>query len=143
MARVFLRIDLGPAGAIGPGKVRLLEHIGDSGSISAAARAMRMSYRRAWLLIDALNKCFGRPVVSASTGGSHGGGATLTRLGVEIIKRYRDMERAAERAMARHLAALDNAAIRERSGGSSRQRAPRPSNRARPRHHPERRTRRS
>jgi molybdate transport system regulatory protein len=116
MARVFLRIDLDRAGAIGPGKIRLLEHIRDSGSISGAARAMRMSYRRAWLLIDALNTSFRKPLVDASTGGRHGGGAALTRFGAEVIKRYRDMERVAERAVARHLAVLDRVSVKKAVG---------------------------
>lgn len=73
MARLNLRIDLSPAGALGPGKVRLLEQIDTHGSIAAAARSMKMSYRRAWLLIDSMNRCFREPVVSAKLGGSHGG----------------------------------------------------------------------
>ncbi len=116
MARVFLRIDLDRAGAIGPGKIRLLEHVRDSGSISGAARAMRMSYRRAWLLIDALNASFRKPLVDASAGGRHGGGAALTRFGAEVIKRYRDMERVAERAVARHLAVLDRVSVKKAAG---------------------------
>ena len=68
-----LRVLLAEAIAIGPGKAELLRHIREEGSISAAARAMNMSYRRAWLLVDTMNHCFLAPVVSTATGGSHGG----------------------------------------------------------------------
>lgn len=87
---------------------------------------MRMSYRRAWLLIDALNASFREPLVDASTGGTRGGGATLTRFGIEVVKRYRQMERAAERAMTRHLAALDKVSSGRGSGRVARRAAPRP-----------------
>jgi molybdate transport system regulatory protein len=93
--RPRLRILFGGTTAIGPGKADLLEAIGASGSISAAGRAMRMSYRRAWLLVDEMNAAFVRPLVASKAGGSHGGGAALTRLGREVLKRYRDMEKAA------------------------------------------------
>jgi molybdate transport system regulatory protein len=109
MARLSLRIDLGPAGALGPGRVRLLEQIDMLGSISAAARSMRMSYRRAWLHVDSMNRCFRRPVVDAKLGGKHGGGACLTPLGGEIIRHYRAMESEAYIALATHLAALQAA----------------------------------
>jgi len=77
---------------------------------------MRMSYRRAWLLIDALNASFREPLVDASTGGRQGGGAVLTRFGTEVIKRYRDMERATGRAVARHLAVLDRVSVKKAVG---------------------------
>jgi molybdate transport system regulatory protein len=80
---------------MGPGKADLLQAIGETGSISAAGRAMRMSYRRAWILVDEMNAAFLRPLVASKAGGSHGGGAALTRLGREVLKRYRDMEKAA------------------------------------------------
>lgn len=115
MARLFLRLDLGPGRALGPGKIGLLENIRDLGSISAAARAMKMSYRRAWLLIENLNASFDRPVIDASTGGKHGGGATLTRFGQEVIDRYRDMEATAEKTMAAHLKAFDRASAPRRA----------------------------
>ena len=92
-ARLTLRIDLGPDQAIGPGKIRLLEAIERTGSISKAGRALGMSYRRAWLLVDDLNKCFRQPVVSAQTGGTRGGGAVLTAFGATLIKHYRAIER--------------------------------------------------
>jgi molybdate transport system regulatory protein len=113
MARLTIRIDLSSHGAIGPGKIRLLELLGESGSISAAGRAMRMSYRRAWTLIDGLNRSFRAPLVTKHPGGARGGGATLTALGHDVIARYRAVERAAAKASAAQLAALDAA----RAGG--------------------------
>jgi molybdate transport system regulatory protein len=107
MAKLTIRIDLSDHGAIGPGKIRLLELVGESGSISAAGRAMNMSYRRAWLLIDGLNQCFRSPVVETQLGGTRGGGAILTQLGHDVIARYRAIERAAMKAGAAELAALD------------------------------------
>lgn len=111
MAKLKLRIDLGPAGALGPGKVRLLELVGDLGSISAAARSMHMSYRRAWLHIDSMNKCFRTPVISAKLGGRHGGGASLTQFGGEVIGHYRAMEAEAHAALAKRLGALQDATV--------------------------------
>lgn len=109
MAKLTIRIDLSGHGAIGPGKIRLLELVGESGSISAAGRAMNMSYRRAWMLIDGLNRCFRGPVVETQLGGTRGGGAVLTDLGHDVIARYRTIERAATKANASDLAALDAA----------------------------------
>lgn len=87
-----LRVLLGAAIAIGPGKADLLDAIAASGSISAAAKRMGMSYRRAWLLVDTMNGCFRGPLVASTRGGAGGGGAQLTPLGVEVLARYRDME---------------------------------------------------
>ena len=87
-----LRVLLGAAIAIGPGKADLLDAIAVSGSISAAAKRMGMSYRRAWLLVDTMNSCFQGPLVASARGGSGGGGARLTPLGQEVLARYRDME---------------------------------------------------
>ena len=98
MARLSIRIDLGPDHRIGPGKVRLLEAIAEHGSISAAGRALGMSYRRAWMLVEAMNRGFGRPVVEAQAGGRAGGGARLSALGAEIVARYRAIEDAAAAA---------------------------------------------
>ncbi len=78
--------------ALGPGKVDLLEAIGRVGSISAAAREIGLSYRRAWDMVDTMNRCFKHPLVESSKGGSGGGGATLTSLGKEVITQYRAME---------------------------------------------------
>lgn len=101
-----IRIDLAAGGRIGPGKVALLEEIGRSGSISAAGRALDMSYRRAWKLIVDLNLSLGKPVVETSAGGSGGGGATLTALGQAVIACYRTIEAESGVAARKHLAAL-------------------------------------
>lgn len=105
-ARLSLRVDFDDETRLGPGKIRLLELIGETGSISGAGRAMGMSYRRAWLLIDTLNTYFRRPVVAARHGGRRGGGAALTAFGESLVKRYRRMEAAAARSLAAHLRAL-------------------------------------
>lgn len=104
-AQLSLRIDL-PGGRIGPGKIRLLEAIAREGSISAAGRALGMSYRRAWELVDALNRLLGTPAVTASTGGARGGGATLTEAGAALVADYRAIEEAAKQAAAPRLQAL-------------------------------------
>ena len=109
VARLTVRVDLTNQGAIGPGKIKLLELVGELGSISAAGRAMDMSYRRAWTLIDGLNGSFRSPVVTTQPGGARGGGAALTDLGHDVIARYRAIERAAAKASATELAALDAA----------------------------------
>lgn len=103
MRKPALRILLGGASSLGPGKAALLEEIDRHGSISAAARAMGMSYRRAWLLVEAMNTAFVRPLVTTATGGARGGGAALTELGREVLRRYRAMEEKAQRALARDL----------------------------------------
>lgn len=112
MARVFLRVDLVPNGRIGPGKIALLEQIERTGSISAAGRALGMSYRRAWLLVDQLNRLFASPVVSTQLGGSHGGGAVLTHLGIDLVARFRALELAADPLVSEHLGPLEALAIR-------------------------------
>lgn len=94
--RPRVRILIGSATALGPGKVRLLEAIAELGSISAAARSMGMSYRRAWMLVDAMNKSFRGDVVTTATGGKGGGGARITVLGRDILGRYHSMEAKAE-----------------------------------------------
>jgi molybdate transport system regulatory protein len=106
MPSLSLRINLDPEGRIGPGKIALLEEISASGSISAAARAMDMSYKRAWDLVDDLNRLFGKPLVSARTGGKSGGGAALTPLGLSVVTRFRAIENAAVTAASQQLAAL-------------------------------------
>ena len=99
-----------PSGArLGPGKARLLQSIRDTGSISAAARGMGMSYKQAWLLLDSLNQSFGEPLVAASAGGRRGGGAALTGFGAEVLERYMRIVRAAEGAAADDLDALERA----------------------------------
>lgn len=106
-ARPRLRVLLGESIAIGPGKAALLEAIARHGSISAAARANGMSYRRAWNLVDTMNRCFVTPLVESSAGGAHGGGASLTELGQEVLAAYRDMEIKATRAVAREFEAFE------------------------------------
>src|SRR6266480_7715429 len=86
-----LRITSGDDIAVGPGKVDLLEAIAASGSITAAAKQLGMSYRRAWLLVDTMNRCFKRPVVEAETGGKRGGGAALTASGEDVVRLYRQV----------------------------------------------------
>ena len=97
---VRLRIRLAPSVDLGPGKAELLEGILETGSISAAGRRMRMSYKRAWQLVDELNGLFDAPLVAASTGGSGGGGASLTRRGRDVLARYRRMHAACVAAIA-------------------------------------------
>jgi len=91
-ARVSIRVDLPNQDRIGPGKIALLEAIRDTGSISAAARRMEMSYRRAWLLVEQINQSMAEPAVSAATGGRQGGGAALTPVGERIVALYRSIE---------------------------------------------------
>jgi molybdate transport system regulatory protein len=100
------RIAFGPACSLGPGKIDLLRAVADTGSISAAARALGLSYKRAWLLIDTLNRGIGRPVVERSVGGRGGGGARLTPLGTALLRHYAAIEVACQRAAAAELAAL-------------------------------------
>lgn len=90
--RLTLRLDVGGRATLGPGKVRLLELIGEHGSISAAARAMGMSYRRAWALVESLNATFETPLVATHPGGQGGGGAVLLPLGAEVARLYRELE---------------------------------------------------
>jgi molybdate transport system regulatory protein len=90
--RPSLRIDFGPERRLGPGKIRLLEALSETGSISAAARKLDMSYKRAWDLVDDLNGLLNAPVVIAAKGGSGGGGAALTPFGKELIAVYRELE---------------------------------------------------
>ncbi|MGH8802861.1 MAG: winged helix-turn-helix domain-containing protein [Casimicrobiaceae bacterium] len=101
-----LRIRHGDDIAVGPGKVDLLEAIDAAGSITAAAKRLGMSYRRAWLLVDTMNRCFVQPVVVAESGGSHGGGARVTDTGREVVRRYRAMQAKAAGAGAGDLEAI-------------------------------------
>ena len=93
-----IRIDLASGGRIGPGKIALLEAIRTTGSISAAARAIGMSYRRAWLLVDEINRTLGEPAVKAETGGARGGGAAVTPTGEQVVDLYRSIETRARTA---------------------------------------------
>jgi len=99
MAEISLRIDLGEDLRFGPGKARLIELIRDTGSISAAGRALGMSYRRAWLLTDELNRMFGRQIVEPQHGGAKGGGARITDDGIAALEAYRRIEAAADVAL--------------------------------------------
>lgn len=101
-----IRIVLGPHALIGPGKIALLERIRADGSISAAARAMSMSYKRAWELVDEVNSMFAKPAVVTSKGGKTGGGATVSDLGLELIRAYRAIENVSARATSREFSAL-------------------------------------
>jgi molybdate transport system regulatory protein len=86
---------------LGPGKVRLLEAIREAGSISGAARQLHISYRRAWLMADGLNRVFPRPLIDTAAGGVRGGGAQLTELGETVLDCYRRMETKAARAVSK------------------------------------------
>ncbi len=107
--RLSLRIAAGDERLLGPGKMGLLERVERLGSISAAARDMGMSYRRAWLLIDDMNRRFRQPVVESAPGGRHGGGAALTPFGRELLRRFRTIERKAGAVAGRDLAAIGRA----------------------------------
>src|SRR5258707_4559125 len=111
--RLTVRIDFGADRALGLGKIGLLEAIGKAGSISRGGRALGMSYRRAWLLVDDMNRCFRAPVVATQPGGVRGGGAALTPFGLELIGKYRAIEARATATAKRHLQALENS-LRQR-----------------------------
>ena len=97
-ARIKVQIYLDDEIALGPGKRELLEQIQRHGSISAAARAMGLSYRRAWLMVDTMNRCFREPLVSAGKGGAQHGGALLTPFGQAIRDRFASLEATLEQA---------------------------------------------
>lgn len=103
-----LRVLLGSATAMGPGKATLVDAIGRTGSISAAAREMGMSYRRAWVLVETMNRCFREQLVKTVTGGKGGGGAQVTPLGREVVRRYRTMEVKAARSVVTDMEALED-----------------------------------
>lgn len=110
MTRLSIRIDFEGAEAFGPGKARLLELIDEQGSIRGAASAMSMSYRHAWLLLQAVEDTFGAAVITTATGGAGGGGAKLTALGKTIVARYRAIEAQASHAASGELSELSKAA---------------------------------
>ena len=114
-AQLHVRVKLGAASAFGPGKAELLERIAATGSISAAARAMRMSYKRAWQLVDDMNRSFRAPLVTTAAGGIKGGGAELTSVGRTVLSSYRDIQQLAAAASRGKLATLTRLASR---GGS-------------------------
>ncbi|HEX5933831.1 MAG TPA: winged helix-turn-helix domain-containing protein [Pseudorhizobium sp.] len=98
-SKLILRVDFPQGDRLGRGKIELLEHIVATGSISAAGRAMGMSYRRAWLLVDAMNRMFDEPVIASRKGGKQGGGAVLTGFGTELLHRLKAMARTADAAL--------------------------------------------
>jgi molybdate transport system regulatory protein len=101
--KLTLRVDLGDGRALGPGKIRPLEAIDKTGSITQAGRSLGMSYRRAWLLVNDMNNCFRDPVVEAEQGGAHGGGTTLAPLGKKLVEQYHAIEAEALAATSKHL----------------------------------------
>lgn len=113
MTRLTIRLDFDNGTALGPGKVRLLELIAETGSIRKAAAPMKMSYRRAWMLLQALEESFGRALISTTRGGSKGGGARLTELGEQVVLRYRRLEQAASEAGRADAEALGHHTARE------------------------------
>ncbi|MGD1065934.1 MAG: LysR family transcriptional regulator [Vulcanimicrobiaceae bacterium] len=114
MARLTIRVVFGDGAALGPGKIALLEAIAESGSISAAGRTLKMSYRRAWTLVEELNAIFRTPLVRARPGGAQGGGAQVTALGKSVVREYRALEAVAREGGADHAAALERAVRRAR-----------------------------
>lgn len=97
-AKLWIRVDLGGEDRLGPGKIALLRAVKSEQSISAAARAIGMSYRRAWLLIDSLKKSFGAPLVETHIGGRGRGGAELTELGEAVVAGYDEIDATALKA---------------------------------------------
>ncbi|HSU06858.1 MAG TPA: ModE family transcriptional regulator [Acetobacteraceae bacterium] len=106
---LHVRVVLGDQVALGPGKADLLDGIAQTGSIAAAGRRMGMSYKRAWMLVEAMNTMFSAPLVGAAKGGAGGGGASLTPLGARMLDAYRRLESATARAGAREVAAMRQA----------------------------------
>jgi molybdate transport system regulatory protein len=106
VSQLRFRILLRPGFALGPGKIDLLAGIAETGSISAAGRQMGMSYKKAWRLIDDMNRAFRRPLVAAAKGGKAGGGANLTATGRAVLARYRAMETRAARIYGRELSSF-------------------------------------
>lgn len=104
--QIRARLLQGEEIAMGPGKAELLAAIAETGSISGAARKMGMSYRRAWLLVDTMNRCFRSPLVHSAAGGSQGGGATLTPLGEQVLTLYQQLELDLEAAAKKSAAAM-------------------------------------
>ena len=104
--RLSIRVDTASGTRIGPGKIALLEAVGESGSISGAGRQLKMSYRRAWQLVEELNLAAGHRLVTTAAGGARGGGAELTEEGRALVALYRQLEADTHRAAAPHIAAI-------------------------------------
>jgi len=113
-AKLKIRISLGMQTAMGPGKADLLETIQRCGSISAAAKEMKMSYRRAWELVDAMNHCFAQPLVHSVPGGGHGSGAHVTATGLKVLKSYRDLESRVQLACEKELQGITDHLAKDR-----------------------------
>ncbi len=96
--KIKIQLYCGDEIAMGPGKADLLDAIEREGSISAAGRALGMSYRRTWMLVDAMNRCWDSPLVETLAGGSHGGGARVTPQGKAVLTQYRALQDAASSA---------------------------------------------
>jgi molybdate transport system regulatory protein len=107
MTRLTIRIDFDGGRQVGHGKIRLLELIGEHGSISGAAREMKMSYRRAWLLADEVNRMFSEPVIETQHGGAGGGHARLTSFGHALVGHYRAIEAQALKSFGKQIADLE------------------------------------
>jgi molybdate transport system regulatory protein len=105
-SQLRFRIRFSPDFALGPGKIDLLAGIAETGSISAAGRQMGMSYKKAWRLVDDMNRAFRRPLVAAAKGGKSGGGARLTPTGRAVLNRYRSMQSRAAQLYGRELKSL-------------------------------------
>lgn len=135
---VRFRVDFSEACSLGPGKIDLLESIQRTGSLRQAAQALGMSYRRAWLLLDGLNRSFTEPASTASIGGQGGGGVTLTPFGLEIIRTYRAAAAAIESVAHRELEAIAAKAVTAgpKESGAKRKRLPR-SGAGAPEHQPD------
>jgi molybdate transport system regulatory protein len=110
--RFRMRVSDGDRIAVGPGKIALLEAIGNTGSITAAAKSLDMSYRRAWLLLDELNRSLEHPAVDSAKGGLQGGGSSLTEAGQQLITLYRRIEKRAEIACRDDIAQLMGMLVR-------------------------------
>jgi molybdate transport system regulatory protein len=102
-AKFRLRVSTGDAIAVGPGKIALIEAIQETGSITAAAKSLGMSYRRAWMLVDQLNTSLKQPAIRSAIGGERGGGSELTDVGIELVRLYRRIEERATKACAAEL----------------------------------------
>jgi len=110
--RLRLRIEFDGAHTLGPGKIQLLEAMQENGSISAAARAMGMSYRHAWEMLDDVNRCFGGRVFETEAGGRAGGGARVTDFGRELVAKYHALREKADEALEADLLELERARTR-------------------------------
>lgn len=115
LLKLRMRLMLGDEIALGPGKADLLEGIAETGSIAAAGRKLGMSYKRAWMLVETMNRCFKNSLVKAGRGGRLGGGAILTVQGRKVLDAYRRMEKQADKAVAAEMRTLQRM-LRDISG---------------------------